>query len=563
MKLFKTVYIYALLFCLALAGCRDKDVASDNIRSRLDNIRVVYRDSMQYKKAMSMCKELEDNTDVRNDESLQLELYMLMENIAMTDCRDLEALRCANKVEALAKKLGRPVAQYKAIFDRGQLLFTAGEIQVGTGLMRQGISGLEQHVGDAADAPLRLSTCYGEMMSSMISEHEPLLAMQYGRKREKLLSTVKDNGRSSDLARAYLYSKMAQAAWLADSPSVAKECYVLFNRTKTSRTQLGNRLILDYLHDSRQYGEMVRVIHSLYETVGGDTLSEDYARAVLYESDAMMANGEYEKAARAKQKVISLGREIISAKATENFFETSAVYRMRELSRENMEKESRLKYTYTFIAVVMILLVACVVGVFSTISHNRTIRDKNKALTKSIEQLRMMTRELQQLQPGEPEIASDGHEEGGSEDTAAGLHEGDTPADGGEPGRGDAGLGEKDAHNELYKAKLERIVERDNLYKSQRIDAKFVAQRLHITQTRVREIFGDKYGDTGLREFVVLIRLRHACDLLKNESGYTIDYISQEVGFNNLRTFQRAFKQYYGMSPKEYRDSVSVSGRSR
>lgn len=48
------------------------------------------------------------------------------------------------------------------------------------------------------------------------------------------------------------------------------------------------------------------------------------------------------------------------------------------------------------------------------------------------------------------------------------------------------------------------------------------------------------------------IRLKKACILLEN-STLSIDLISQSVGYKNISFFYKKFKDYYGMSPKEYK----------
>ncbi len=58
---------------------------------------------------------------------------------------------------------------------------------------------------------------------------------------------------------------------------------------------------------------------------------------------------------------------------------------------------------------------------------------------------------------------------------------------------------------------------------------------------------------TGLSpsEFVRNIRLKHACIMLKNETGNVSD-IAYSVGFNDPKYFSTCFKAEYGVSPREY-----------
>jgi AraC-like DNA-binding protein len=44
---------------------------------------------------------------------------------------------------------------------------------------------------------------------------------------------------------------------------------------------------------------------------------------------------------------------------------------------------------------------------------------------------------------------------------------------------------------------------------------------------------------------------------LKEHPEYTIEAIAQDCGFSSLRTFQRTFKDFMGMTSTEYRKAVA------
>ncbi len=53
------------------------------------------------------------------------------------------------------------------------------------------------------------------------------------------------------------------------------------------------------------------------------------------------------------------------------------------------------------------------------------------------------------------------------------------------------------------------------------------------------------------------MRLKAAESLLGDE-GNSVTEVAMQTGFNNLSYFARAFKQYYGKSPREYRNQPVV-----
>lgn len=58
------------------------------------------------------------------------------------------------------------------------------------------------------------------------------------------------------------------------------------------------------------------------------------------------------------------------------------------------------------------------------------------------------------------------------------------------------------------------------------------------------------------RDFIRNIRLKEAARLLK-EKGYNITRISQLTGFSSIIVFSRTFKEFYGISPKDYAEQDS------
>ncbi len=66
--------------------------------------------------------------------------------------------------------------------------------------------------------------------------------------------------------------------------------------------------------------------------------------------------------------------------------------------------------------------------------------------------------------------------------------------------------------------------------------------------------FHAKVGIT-FTEWLRQIRIRKALELMK-AGDFSITHIAYEVGFGDLRTFERAFKQHTRMTPMEFKKSA-------
>jgi AraC-like DNA-binding protein len=78
-----------------------------------------------------------------------------------------------------------------------------------------------------------------------------------------------------------------------------------------------------------------------------------------------------------------------------------------------------------------------------------------------------------------------------------------------------------------------------------------VAAQVNMSDSAFSHFF-QKYAFRSFTQFLVDIRIGHACKLLL-ETDETIGQISYESGFNNIANFNRLFKKYRTCTPVEYR----------
>lgn len=81
-----------------------------------------------------------------------------------------------------------------------------------------------------------------------------------------------------------------------------------------------------------------------------------------------------------------------------------------------------------------------------------------------------------------------------------------------------------------------------------------VSMALGISKTHLSRLFS-QYLRINFRKYINILRIDEACTLLK-ASDMNITEVCYACGFNNLRTFHRAFLEEVGMQPKDYRASL-------
>ena len=78
-----------------------------------------------------------------------------------------------------------------------------------------------------------------------------------------------------------------------------------------------------------------------------------------------------------------------------------------------------------------------------------------------------------------------------------------------------------------------------------------LAHDLHLNKYYISHIMSNKLN-IGFNDYINSLRVSAACKMLVN-TDKTVTEISEAVGFNTLRTFNRAFSKHLSCTPSQYR----------
>lgn len=110
---------------------------------------------------------------------------------------------------------------------------------------------------------------------------------------------------------------------------------------------------------------------------------------------------------------------------------------------------------------------------------------------------------------------------------------------------------EKDYPSDVYvRATLDFI---HNHY-NERIKIDEIADYIGITRGHLTNSFKKRTGMSP-QQFLINFRLENAAHMLVVQKERTIAEVAEDCGYDDGMSFSKAFKQKYGMSPKEFRDS--------
>lgn len=78
-----------------------------------------------------------------------------------------------------------------------------------------------------------------------------------------------------------------------------------------------------------------------------------------------------------------------------------------------------------------------------------------------------------------------------------------------------------------------------------------IASMAHLTPNAFCRFFKQRTNKTFF-QFLIELRIEHACQLLMNQSDLSIIEVSDASGFNSISNFNRKFKALKGTTPSEY-----------
>ena len=100
---------------------------------------------------------------------------------------------------------------------------------------------------------------------------------------------------------------------------------------------------------------------------------------------------------------------------------------------------------------------------------------------------------------------------------------------------------------------LDRIMAFIEQHYAQTITISYLAREFYVSNSTISHMFQQKLG-ISLYRFVTQRRLIAAKTLI--EAGIPLETIAVQIGFQDYSSFYRAFKQEYGISPKQYKSKV-------
>ncbi len=102
--------------------------------------------------------------------------------------------------------------------------------------------------------------------------------------------------------------------------------------------------------------------------------------------------------------------------------------------------------------------------------------------------------------------------------------------------------------------KIKQTMEEGKLYTQTGLTISDLADNLSIQEYRLRRIINQQLNFRNFNQFLNNYRIEDACNRLK-ETNTPVSTIALDVGYASLSVFNKAFKERYGVTPTEFRNS--------
>jgi AraC-like DNA-binding protein len=109
---------------------------------------------------------------------------------------------------------------------------------------------------------------------------------------------------------------------------------------------------------------------------------------------------------------------------------------------------------------------------------------------------------------------------------------------------------------------LRYVIVTEELYTDSRLDRQHLMDRFHLSKEKIGAAFSHGSPYQSLAAFLNVVRLKRAAKLLSSSPEMSIADVAAACGFSSGSLFARNFKQYFALTPTEFRRNPEGTDRS-
>ena len=327
-------------------------------------------------------------------------------------------------------------------------------------------------------------------------------------------SKAEAKGYTPALNGRYLYSALAAAIAEIETDNLDKAATFLDHAQMLAegRGQIAYFKLLQiqarYFAAIKQYDKAIDCNNKNIDIIAsfGDSIS--MLTAELQLADLMLSAERYKEAALLYKHIIPRKDKLRNSELTTQLDELSIIYELDKLTLKN-----KIATNWLYFALVGSFLLFVIV--FLYIIYTIRLRRKNRVLYEAIAQMKKTQNDQFTTSELIPE--------------------------------------DKLSGEEILYRKLCVLMQKEKLFLDPNIKREDLTTKLGTNHNYLSESIKQNTDGQTFTEYLNRYRLRHAATLLAGDQKTPINEIGEASGFNSRSTFNRLFRDSYGMSPSEYK----------
>ena len=304
--------------------------------------------------------------------------------------------------------------------------------------------------------------------------------------------------------------------------------------------------LIDYYEDMRQYGKLIEKALPLTDVaLYEDSISVRRKEACLVLADAYLRSGKKEESVVYYKTALALTDSLNHRNNENHALEMATLLDTREKERQIELQVEELRWHRVVTSVVAGVLALVGVIFILIVRHSRIVDRKNKLMAQQIDLYLSYRSELQVARERIRQL-EDMEEEPVTFDVDGGI---------GNDREAEAVKVEPDDGDRKYFEELDLKIRGEQLFLNPDLTRDMILRLTPVGKNRISPLL-QAFAGENFNGYINSLRLEYSLVLLKDFENYTVEAVAIDSGFNNVRTYQRIFREKYGMTPAEYRKTL-------
>lgn len=512
-----THLITLLCGILSLVACSSPQAGKSDFSTALREADSVYN-HMEFDKAYGMYLRLLDFPEVRQDAQKHLETIYSLCLVSEISGWNNDRLKWLDQLIDLARSTNDDYYLSQGMMLLGKHIYHNGDHEQGVAYIRKAVDLLGHTDRPSTDHLTHnslnvLSNLLSDMQDfdAAVEIDERNVRLTYEGTRWGTYPQVQLRDRRTALAKLAVHQVLAGHTERADST---------YKRWKEVPLTAGSNpkdyFIVDYLRERGRYSEAADIYEGLISRIRtqSDTLGNMMLFAKCGLAEVMRKMGRYRQASDTYAEVLEIKDTLQARQARANVQELAVLY-------ETQEKERQLHVQKMWITTLCFGTLLLMLTLAAILLYAHKIQEKNRFMAQALDELasrKTLPKDLDRQSTSPPHSS----EEKAEDESAV-----------------------------LFIA-LDNRLDSEQLYRNPDLNRDDLYLLIGVDKNVLGGIIRQYSGAPNSQVYINRKRIQYAVQLLRDHPEWTILAVSECCGMKNTVTFNRIFRQTYGITPTEY-----------